>query len=277
MQVINLVGDTWNNIYALSGVAVGQAISIQVQTSTRLFLSDAATAPTTPSGIEASENEWYTFSSSALGAWVYPLNGNAQVLLVLSTDKATPYGSTQRMTLQGRNLDRLATQSLNYRDDAISRGLGYYAYANQSIANGAKTYARFVCPTDRYVVLLGREIITDNTKLLYRTYTEFTGGTVGATIPIKPLRPDTIYPTGSAINFMTAPTPTVGTDVTNFPLYGTAGTGNRVGGGSDATDTFRLLPPNSTFLIEWENASATGAINVFTQYTWFELPSNVIL
>lgn len=186
-------------------------------------------------------------------------------------------GFPERTIIDGRNLDRIATQALNYRDDAVSRGLGYYAYANQTIANGAKAYALFTCPPDRYVVLLGREIITDNTKLFYRTYTAFTGGTVGATIPIKSLRPDTVYPTGSVINFMTTPTPTAGTDVTNFPLYGASGTGNRVGGGSDATDTFRLLPPNSTFLIEWENASATGAINVFTQYTWFELPSNVII
>ena len=276
MLVLTLQGNVWNDLYSLSGVTVGQTISIQVQTSTRLFLSESATAPLEPKGIEAAENEWYTFSSASLGAWVYPLNGNAQVLLLVSTDKALPYGSIQRMTLLGRTLDRMATQALNYRDDAIQRGLGYYAYTNQSIAAGAKVYIRFVCPTDKYVVLIGRDIVMNKEALVYRAYTAFTGGTVGAAITIKNLRNDTTFPATSTVNIMTTPTPTAGTDVTNLPIYGAVGTGNRVSGGSDSADTFRLLAPNSVFLIELDNTS-TSVNSVYTQFTWFELSNQVIL
>ena len=276
MLVLTLQGNVWNDLYSLSGVTVGQTISIQVQTSTRLFLSESAAAPLEPKGIEAAENEWYTFSPASLGAWVYPLNGNAQVLLLVSTDKALPYGSIQRMTLLGRTLDRMATQALNYRDDAIQRGLGYYAYTNQSIAAGAKVYIRFVCPTDKYVVLIGRDIVMNKEALVYRAYTAFTGGTVGAAITIKNLRNDTTFPATSTVNIMTTPTPTAGTDVTNLPIYGAVGTGNRVSGGSDSADTFRLLAPNSVFLIELDNTS-TSVNSVYTQFTWFELSNQVIL
>lgn len=280
MIIVTLPANTWTNLYSVSGIAAAKLISLQVQSpSARLILKAqlAQPAASDDTGAEAFENDWYTFNAGTEGAWVKPLTGESTVAIFSEYDSLNPSRYGGRSILYGRTIDRLATQALNYRDDAVSRGLGYYAYVNQTIANGAKAYARFVCPSDRYVVLLGREIITDNTKLFYRTYTAFTGGTVGASIPVHELRPDTIYPTGSAINFMTAPTPTAGADVTNFPLYGSSGTGNRVSGGSDASDTFRLLPPGSIFLIEWENASTTGAINVFTQYTWFELPSNVIL
>lgn len=276
MLVLTLQGDAWNDLYALSGVTVGQTISIQVQTSTRLFLSESATAPLEPKGIEAAENEWYTFSSASLGAWVYPLNGNAQVLLLVSTDKALPYGSMQRMTLLGRTLDRIATQALNYRDDAIQRGLGYYAYTNQNIAAGAKVYIRFVCPVDKYVVLIGRDIIMNKESMVYRAYTAFTGGTVGAAITIRNLRSDTAFPATSTVNIMTGTTPTAGTDVTNLPIYGAVGTGNRVSGGSDSADTFRLLAPSSIYLIELDNTS-TSANSVYTQFTWYELSSQVVL
>lgn len=190
--------------------------------------------------------------------------------------RVKPNGFPERVILDGNTIDRLAIQALDYRDDAIARGLGYYSYNRQDLAAAAKSYVRFQCPADRYVVLLGREIVTNNTHVEYRTYTAWTGGTIGAAIPIRNLRSDTIYPTASTINYITGATPTAGTDVTNFPVYGSEGAGNRVSGGSDSNQTFRLLAPGSSFLIEWENLSAS-TVNIFTQYTWFELSPQVIL
>jgi len=185
-------------------------------------------------------------------------------------------GYPNRVLLRGNTLDRVATQALNYRDDAIARGLGYFAYYNQTIAAGAKSYILFRCPTDRYTVLLGRENTTNKELLYYRAYSSYAGGTIGAAIPIKNLRTDTAYSSNSQVNVITGATPTAGTDVTNFPIFGSVGAGNRVVGGTDSSDTFRLLAPNTSFLIEFENAS-TSAIMVYTQYTWFELSPQVIL
>jgi len=187
-----------------------------------------------------------------------------------------PNGFPARSMLYGNTLDRVATQALNYRDDAISRGLGYYSYRTLSIAAGAKAYIRFECPPDKYVVLLGRDITMNKEALIYRTYGAYTGGTVGAAIPIKNLRNDTVYPSTSTINDITTPTPTAASEVTYLPLYGSVGSGNRVSGSTDTSDTFRLLAPSSVFLIELENTS-TSTNSVFVQFTWFELSTQVIL
>lgn len=279
MIYVNLTSDTWNNLYSLTGITVGQSFSIQAQSGTRLVLSDAAVQPNAndANGVEVLEGDWYTFNSSAQGAWALPTGGGAVIAIAPAYSKLTPHGYPSRAILYGNTIDRIATQALNYRDDAISRGLGYYSYNNQTIAAGAKTWARFICPADKYVVLIARQIITDNVGLRYRAYTAWSGGTVDAAIPIKNLRNDTAYPSTTQINVITGtPTPTAGTDVTNLPVYGAEAAGNRVSGGTDSADTFRLLAPNSSFLIEWENTSAT-ANDVFTQFTWFELSTQVIL
>jgi hypothetical protein len=278
MIVLTLNGGQWNNIYSLAGIPVGQSMSIQIQSSSRVILKSSASSPlpSDQSGIESGEGDWFTFNAASSGAFAYPIGGNAQIAVSTQYDSISPSKYGGRAILYGNTIDRLATQALNYRDDAIQRGLGYYAYYNQSIASSAKAYIRFQCPPDKYVVLLGREIIMNKEALIYRTYSAYTGGTIGAVIPVKNLRSDTVYPSTSTVNVIAAPTPTLANEVTYLPLYGQSGIGNRVSGSTDSSDTFRLLAPNSVFLIELENTSTT-ANTVFTQFTWFELSSQVIL
>lgn len=279
MIIVTLASNTWTNLYTAAGVTVGQSITIQVQSpSARLVLKSQTTAPAASdiSGIEVFTDEWYTVNASSTGAWIKPLSDDCVVAVSTQYDLITPARYGGRSILYGNTIDRLATQALNYRDDAISRGLGYYSYLNQVIAAGAKAYIRFQCPPDKYVVLLGREIIMNKEALIYRTFSAYTGGTIGAAVPVKNLRSDTIYPPSSVINVITTPTPTTANEVTYLPLYGSVGSGNRVSGSTDSSDTFRLLAPNSVFLIELENTS-TSSNTVFVQYTWFELSSQVIL
>ncbi len=279
MIIVTLPSNEWTNLYTAAGVTAGQSVTVQIQApASRVVMKAQLAQPSASdvSGIEAFESEWYTFNASSEGAWVKPLTADCVVAVSTDYDKITPSRYGGRSILYGRTIDRLATQALNYRDDAIQRGLGYYVYYNQSIAAGAKSYIRFVCPPDKYVVLIGRDIVMNKESLVYRAYSAFTGGTVGAAIPIKNLRTDTPYAATSTVNIMTTPTPTAGTDVTNLPIYGAVGTGNRVSGGSDSADTFRLLAPNSVFLIELDNTS-TSTNSVFTQFTWYELSSQVIL
>lgn len=279
MIIVTLPSNVWTNIYTAAGITAGQAVTIQVQAPiARLVLKAQLGQPDASdvSGVEAFENDWYTFNASSAGAWVKPLTADCVVAVSTDYDKITPARYGGRSILYGNTIDRLATQALDYRDDAIARGLGYYSYNRQDVAASAKTHVRFQCPAERYVVLLGREIVTNNTHVEYRTYSAWTGGTVGASIPIRNLRSDTSFATESSINYIAGATPTAGTDVTNFPVYGSEGAGNRVSGGSDSSQTFRLLAPGSSFLIEWENLSASS-VNIFTQYTWFELSPQVII
>lgn len=279
MIVVTLPSNVWTNLYTLAGVTAGQSISFQVQTANaRLILRSQQAQPgiSDIEGVKSFTNEWYTFNASSLGAWIKPLSSDCTVAVSTQYDLVTPYGFGGRAILYGNTIDRIATQALNYRDDAIQRGLGYYSYYNQQIAAGAKAHIRFQCPADKYVVLLGRDIIMNKEALLYRTFAAFTGGTLGASIPIKNLRSDTAFPSTSAVNVITGTTPTAATEVTFLPLYGAIGSGNRVSGSTDTSDTFRLLAPNSVFLIELENTS-TSVNTVFTQFTWFELSNQVVL
>ncbi len=279
MIIVTLPSNTWTNLYTAAGVTVGQSLTIQVQSpSARLVLKSQATAPAASdiSGIEVFTDEWYTVNASSTGAWIKPLSDDCVVAVSTQYDLITPARYGGRSILYGNTIDRLATQALNYRDDAISRGLGYYAYHTEPIAAGAKAYLRFQCPPDKYVVLLGRDIIMNKEALIYRTFSAYTGGTIGGAIAIKNLRNDTAYPSTSAVNDITTPTPTLSSEVTYLPLYGSVGSGNRVTGSTDSSDTFRLLSPNSVFLIELENTS-TSTNSVFVQFTWFELSQQVIL
>lgn len=279
MLIVTLPSNVWTNLYAAAGITAGQSVTIQVQSPiARLVMKAQLAQPdiSDTSGIKAFEGEWYTFNASTDGAWVKPLTDNCTIAVSTEYDKITPSRYGGRSILYGRTIDRLATQALSYRDDAIQRGLGYYSYYNQSIAAGAKSYIRFICPSDKYVVLIGRDIVMNKEALVYRAYAAFTGGTAGASIPIRTLRNDTSFPPTSQVNVMAVPTPTAGTDVTNIPIYGAVGAGQRVSGGSDSADTFRLLSPGSVFLIELDNQSASTN-NVFTQFTWYELSTAVIL
>lgn len=279
MIIVTLASNIWTNLYTAAGVTVGQSLTIQVQSpSARLVLKSQATAPAASdiSGIEVFTDEWYTVNASSTGAWIKPLSNDCVVAVSTQYDLITPARYGGRSILYGNTIDRLATQALNYRDDAISRGLGYYAYHTESIAAGAKAYIRFQCPSDKYVVLLGRDIVMNKESLIYRTYSAYTGGTIGAAIPIKNLRNDTVYPSTSTVNQIATPTPTPASEVTYLPLYGAVGSGNRASGATDSSDTFRLLAPNSVFLIELEN-TASSVNSAFVQFTWFELSSQVIL
>ncbi len=277
MLYINLPSNTWSNIYSLASVSVGQSISVKVSSATTVIFSDSQLEPSVEAdGVEVDKGDWITFSATALGAWARPTNGNASIAVATSYSKMSQFGVSSRAILYGNTIDRIATQALSYRDDAISRGLGYYAYHTEAIASGAKSYFRFQCPSDKYVVLLGRDITMNKEALIYRTYSAYTGGTIGGSIEVKNLRNDTAYPSTSAVNHIATPTPTPASEVTYLPLYGSVGSGNRVSGSTDTSDTFRLLAPNSVFLIEIENTS-TSSNSVFFQFTWFELSQQVIL
>lgn len=183
-----------------------------------------------------------------------------------------------RMTLTGNNLDRLAVQNLDYRDDTVARGLAFYVdYEQAAIASGAKTYAVITTPSDKYVALIDREVLTDQERLFYRVFGSFTGGTLGATIPVKNLRTDSPFTSDVIANVSTAPATIDQTSIiSTVPVFGSVGAGNRASGGIGADALFRLFAPNSTVLFEWENNSA-DPIYCKTMLAWFELPESAIL
>lgn len=126
---------------------------------------------------------------------------------------------TERILEKGNNLDRILTASLDYRDDAIARGLAHYIeYEQLSIPAGSKTYAEFTCPADRYIAIFYRQVVTNQEKLFYRVFSSYSTPTIGAAIPIKALRTDNPFPASSTVNIVTGTTPVQSSRVTNVPV-----------------------------------------------------------
>lgn len=185
---------------------------------------------------------------------------------------------TNKAIIEGNNLNRLATQSLDYRDDIIAQGLAFYVdYEQLSIASGAKTYAQVTTPSDKYVALIDRELITDQERLFYKVYTSYDPVTLGVSIPIGNLRSDSAFTTGTTVNVCSTPA-SIDTSsiISNVPVFGAVGAGNRASGGISADALFRLVAPNTTVLYEWENQS-NDPIYCKTMLAWFELPESAIM
>lgn len=183
-----------------------------------------------------------------------------------------------KLVSKGNNLDRLYTQNLNYRDDVISQGLAFYIdYHQSALTNGTKSYAQVTTPSDKYVILVDRELTTDKERLFFRTYETYSAVTESTDITVKNLRLDSPFSTGTTIKVCTTPTTiTQSSILTNLPIFGAVGNGNRSSGGIKANELFRVYPPNTKLLLEWENASA-DPVYVATMMAWFEIPESAII
>lgn len=181
-------------------------------------------------------------------------------------------------------LTRLRTQSLNYRDELTSLGFGFYANWEQSdeagdepVPDGGKRYAEFTSPSDKYFALSFREVVTNKERVFYRVYTGYGATTAGESIRIGKLKSDSAIVTGSAFSKVTnQPDLTSATRVTNIPVFGAVGTGNRASGSLYADTVFRMIPPNTSFLLELDNQSGDDCY-AMVELVWAEIPQELIL
>jgi hypothetical protein len=195
---------------------------------------------------------------------VYPLGGKGGIVSDL-------------MTSDIEGLRRLKTQTLNYRDDLISRGYGFYLFHEATIPTATKRYLEFTTPSDRYFALNFRQITTDKERLFYRVYTNYSGVTASTSVRIGNLKPGSSVVGGSTYTEATG-TPDLSSAiaVTILPIFGQVNAGNRASGSLLGDSVFRLIPPDTSFLIELDNQSA-DAIYVNTELVWAEIPQSLII
>lgn len=180
--------------------------------------------------------------------------------------------------ITGNTLNRVASQSLDYRDDVISRGFAQYLdYEQLSIGVGAKTYVEVTTPAGFYIAIIDREILTDKERLFYKVYTDYSAVTPATQLSIGNLRSNSAFPSGATAFECSAPT-TINQDslISNVPVFGSTTSGNRASGGISGDSLFRLIAPNTKLLFEWENQSSQ-AIYCKTMLAWLELPESVII
>lgn len=143
---------------------------------------------------------------------------------------------------------------------AILRGVAReVVFINSAATSGEKVYFKAVTGS-RWLVIFHREMITNREAMFYRSYTSFSGGALGDALPTRPLRLDSTISTDLAVNvYDAAPTFDPVSLYIEDPLFGSELTGNRTSGSSSVETDYRVIPPNTEFLIEIENAAAATA------------------
>jgi len=158
------------------------------------------------------------------------------------------------------------------------KGLEYeFTWQLASVAAGAKTYLRAQTSADKYTILNFRELKMNQELGFYRGFTVFTGGAPIDEIPIFNLRADTGVQSGATIETFSAPTTIDQTSKTiDYPLFGTPGQGNNPASGDVASDdAARIIPPGTTFILEFENLSADPC-RFYANLKWYEVSPGFI-
>jgi hypothetical protein len=136
-----------------------------------------------------------------------------------------------------------------------------FTWVDESVAAGSSVYIQVVTHPTKYTLLNWRQLQMDQERGFYRAYTSYTAGTVGDAISVFKMRADSTIESGATINKMTGPTNIDETSRTILsPLFGAEGQGNVPTTGDLAEDAaVRVIPPNTSFLIQFENDSAAAS------------------
>lgn len=120
--------------------------------------------------------------------------------------------------------------------------------------SSTEIYAEFVSSPTKYTILHADQIASSSTAFVLKIYRDYTLGAVDQSITIRSTRvglPNVEFiPPDATFTTYAAATPT-GDTVAPTPLF-TSGRGS-TGGGETGSGFLRILPPNSTFLVELDN------------------------
>lgn len=215
------------------------------------------------------------------------LTEGARFSVKLITKFENPFTS-RNLIKSAAGLLRQGVQSLDYRDDLVARGYGFFTFWERSdeiggnpVPIGGNAYAYFTTPPDRYVLLSYRLVTTNQERIFYRVYTnvEPTQLTFGDDIRIGKLKYDSAITTGCTFKEVTNTTVdlTGAIKVVNVPVFGATGSAAKNNSGDLSPDSvFRTLPPNSEFLLVVENESELASY-VQIDLVWAELNETLIL
>ena len=130
-----------------------------------------------------------------------------------------------------------------------------------AVPAGQKAYLKWALPADKYCALSTRLVQMDQERGSYKAFTTFVDGTLGDTVPLIKLRLNSPLDSGSVFTKMTGPT---GIDqnskIVSIPLIGSPSQGNTpVQGDLSSDSSYRLYPPGTEILIEFDYQSASAS------------------
>ena len=152
-----------------------------------------------------------------------------------------------------------------------------FEWYEAAVPAAGKVYLKVTTPANKYTVVNYREIRMDQTRGFYRQYRTFSGGTVARTITPVKMRGDGTVNSSTLLQVVTAPTVTTVAAFSAIPLWGAKGVGNRPqGGGLSLQGAMRIIAPNTSVLLEFENNSA-AACAWYAYFKQFEIKPATML
>lgn len=152
-----------------------------------------------------------------------------------------------------------------------------FEWYEEAVAAAGKVYLKITTAPNKFTLVNFREIRFDQVRGFYRQYRTFSGGTVTRTITPVKMRGDSPVNSGATIQVVTSPTVNTADAFSAIPLWGSEGVGNRPqGGGLSQQGAFRVIPPNTQILIEFENNSTNPAA-WYAYFKQFEISANTLL
>lgn len=157
----------------------------------------------------------------------------------------------------------------------LVRGLGFSLdYDFESIPTNGKQYLRVTTSPNNYVMLVRREIVTDQERVFYKVYTPSETLSDATSIPLSKLRTDSTIDPETTAATVAAPT-SLGDPFLKVPIFGAQYSGRRASGSESANLTTRLFAPDTHFVVEFENLSSES---VYVSYglILYEIPASLI-
>lgn len=179
----------------------------------------------------------------------------------------TPYGTR-----------RMQTQNLDFRDLIVSRGHTFVSEFEFTIPTSQSNFLYFKNNTTDYIAVLNRKITTNRERLDYTVYGDFSlSGNSTGDVRTRNLKGDSQV--GQPFDFETYNANQVsglGNILTVEPIFGAEGGFFSSSNGIISGDaTYRLLPPESEFVVELANGSST-AIDGQLAYVFALVPAAII-
>lgn len=152
-----------------------------------------------------------------------------------------------------------------------------FTWIETAVPAAGKAYAIFSTGAN-YALVGYREVQMDQERGFYRFYVSpQDAGTPGASVPVYNLRGDSGHVRTTQITLTTAPTIGAAPARTEIPMFGAAGQGNQPVRGDLASErAVRVVPPNTTILLELDNESASPSYMREVVKFWEVSPSAMI-
>lgn len=175
---------------------------------------------------------------------------------------------------------RLKTQNLTIGQQQILDGFAFETnWVEQAIPVTTSRYAEFTNPSGYKMVLALRILNPQSDNFLYRVYPQgtYTAGTAKTDdahnfTKSRNLNQDSGFSEAPLIriNMLALDLPDETDQIIYEPVWGQVNAGNRSAGTLETDDSFLILNPDQTFLLEMRNGSATnaGGAQVKLQYAF---------